>query len=238
MPRARASSESRVGTFAKSSHVDLLAQEREAARVELGEVQDVTDESLESHRLLGDHLERPALRRLVVEDALPQCRHVTANRGQRRAQLVRHRHEEVAGELLRLRQPRGHLVEASGEPLDLTTPGALGHGHVVVARGDLVRRARELLERPGDPARVVEDEDAGDGNPDPEGERELPEQLQPAGAERRFALGDDERSRADLTQRDRLRDAEIVGVAEREVERRRRGAVECLGRHCAARELG
>ena len=75
----------------------------------------------------------------------------------------------------------GHLVEASGEPLDLAAPRALRHGDVVVAGRDLVRRGGEHLERPRDPARVVDDEDAGDGNPDPERERELPERAAASG---------------------------------------------------------
>jgi len=36
-------------------------QQSEAPRVELGEVENVPDETLEPHRLLGDHLERPPL---------------------------------------------------------------------------------------------------------------------------------------------------------------------------------
>jgi hypothetical protein len=131
----------------------------------------LADETLEPHRLLRDHLERPPSRRLVVEHLLSQRGDVTPDRGQRRAQLVRHRHEEVAGELLRLREPCRHLAEPSSEPLDLAAPGALGHRYVVVARRDLVGRRRECIERPRDAAREVEDDDAGDGDPDPECER-------------------------------------------------------------------
>ena len=105
--------ERRVGALAEAPHVDLLAQEREAARVELGEVEDVTDEPLEPHRLLATTSSERPRDAFVLEDALAQRRHVAADRGQRRPQLVRDRHEEVAGELLRLRQPRGHLVEPS-----------------------------------------------------------------------------------------------------------------------------
>ena len=151
--RVRLRRERRVGALAEHAHVDLLAPEREAARVELREVENVTDEPLEPHRLLRDDLERALLRGLVVDDSVPQRGDVPADRGQRSAQLVRDRHEEVAGELLRLRELRGHLVEPSGEPVDLGAgAGVRRQRDVVVARRDLVGSGRERLERPRDPA--------------------------------------------------------------------------------------
>ena len=117
-------------------------------------------------------------------------------------------------------------------------PVRSGSDDVVVAHGDLVRSPRERLERSRDPAREVEDEDAGDGNPDPERERELPRELEPAAAQRGLRLRDDERPRVDRPELDCLRNAEIGGAAYVEVERRRFGAPECRGRHGTTRELG
>ena len=62
---------------------------------------------------------------------------VAADRGQRRAQLVRDRHQEVPLARLRLHQPLRHLPEAVGEMADLAR-GAARHRDVVVAAGDLV----------------------------------------------------------------------------------------------------
>ena len=93
-------------------------------RVELREVEDVADErssrrdsasttSSECVALLG-----------ILDDALEQRGDVAADRGQRRAQLVRDRHEEVPLALLGLGEPVGHLVEPLGEVPDLAAaPG-------------------------------------------------------------------------------------------------------------------
>ena len=59
----------------------------------------------------------------VLDDALAQRGDVAADRGQRRAQLVRDGHQEVALELLRLGEPRGHLAEPLGEVADLAAAG-------------------------------------------------------------------------------------------------------------------
>src|SRR6185437_11393472 len=72
--RPRLLSERVVRTLAESPHVHLLAQEGEAARVELREVEDVAHEALEPLPLLGDHLERPLARVLALHDALSQRR--------------------------------------------------------------------------------------------------------------------------------------------------------------------
>ena len=79
---------------------------------------------------------RPHL--VVGDDALAQRLDVAADRGQRRAQLVRDRHQEVALELLGLAEPRGHLAEPLGEQADLAGAAAR-HLDVVVAVRDLVR---------------------------------------------------------------------------------------------------
>ena len=82
-----------------------------------------------------------------------------ANRRQRRPQLVGDGHEEVAGQLLRLRQPRRHLAEPRREPLDLAASTRPRQLNVVLPGGDLVGGARERLERPGDAPREERDEE-------------------------------------------------------------------------------
>ena len=58
----------------------------------------------------------------ILDDALEQRRDVAADRRQRRAQLVRDRHQEVPLARLDLGQPLGHLVEPLGRcPI---SPGA------------------------------------------------------------------------------------------------------------------
>ena len=76
---------------------------------------------------------------------------MTADRRQRRAQLVRDRHEEVARQRLRLRDLRRHLAEARRQALDLAAAHVLGHRDVVVARGHFVRSRGQRFERPDDP---------------------------------------------------------------------------------------
>ena len=129
-------------------------------------------------------------------------------------------------------------MEPSSKPLDLAPPGALGHRYVVVARRDLVGRRRKCIERPRDAARVVEDDDAGNRNPDPERERELPHELQPAATQRRLGLRDDERPRMDAAELDFLRNAEIGRAVHVEVESRRLSVPERRGRQDAALEHG
>ena len=79
----------------------------------------------------------------VVDDALAERLDVAADRRQRRPELVRDGHEELALELLGLRELRGHLAEALGEVADLVAARAARDLDVVVPRRDLVgARAR------------------------------------------------------------------------------------------------
>ena len=107
--------ERRVGALDEVLHVDLLLQHGEAARVELREVEHVADEPREPLGLLGDDVERDRARLFVLDEPLAQRGDVAADRGQRRAQLVRHGHQEVPLELLGLAQPPRHLAEAVRE---------------------------------------------------------------------------------------------------------------------------
>ena len=78
---------------------------------ELREVEHVADEPLEPDRLGGDDVERRALELGVVEEPVADRVDVPLDRGQRRSQLVRDRHQELALALLGRREPRRHLVE-------------------------------------------------------------------------------------------------------------------------------
>src|SRR5581483_8886291 len=206
LPGPRLGRERGVGALAEDAHVDLLAEQGEAPRVELREVEHVADEALEADGLLGHDVERAPLRLLVVDYAFPQRGDMAADRGQRRPQLVRDGHQEVARQLLRLRELRGHLPEPRGEPLDLAAAAGAGQLDVVATGRDLVRGGGERLEGTRDAAREVDDEETGDRDPDPEGDGELPEQLQPAARERRVGLRDDNRSGRDPGEVDDLDD--------------------------------
>ena len=102
-------------------------------RLQLRQVEDVPDEPLEPHGLVGDHVERRGANLRVLCEPLPQRLDVPANRGQRRAQLVGDRHQEVALLLLRLGESCGHLAEALGEVSDLAAARNVRYVDVVVA---------------------------------------------------------------------------------------------------------
>ena len=149
-------------------------------RVELGEVEHVADETAEPLGLGGDDLQRLLGRLRVGDDTLAQRGDVPADRGQRRPQLVRDGHQEVALELLRLREPGRHLAEALGQVADLAAAPHRRDIHVVASLGDLVHRLREREHRLRDPPREVEREHADDDEPDEERDREPREQRDPA----------------------------------------------------------
>ena len=102
---------------------------------------------------------------------------MAADRRQRRAQLVRDRHQEVALELLRLLEPRSHLPEALRELADLTA--RIDLGNFVQAAGDVVGRLRELLDGLGDATGEVPRQRPGDDDPEEAGEREPLDQRRP-----------------------------------------------------------
>ena len=88
-------------------------------RLKLREIEDVVDEPLEPARLGLDNLERVLAQGGVGDDALAQSGEVAADLGQRRAQLVSHRHQEVPFLVLGLGEPAGHLAEALCQMPDL-----------------------------------------------------------------------------------------------------------------------
>ena len=80
---------------------------------------------------------------------------MAADRGQRRAQLVRDRHQEVALQRLGLGEPVRHLAEALASGGRSRPARFSGTVDVVVARRDLVGRAREREHRPHEAPREV-----------------------------------------------------------------------------------
>src|SRR5438128_7709990 len=91
---ARLLTERGVRVVAELFHVDLLAEQREAVRLELREIEDVAYEPIEPRGLACDHVQRRGAHGWILRDALAQRVDVSANRRQRRAQLVRHGHQE------------------------------------------------------------------------------------------------------------------------------------------------
>ncbi len=129
-------------------------------RVELREVEDVADEPLEPLRLGLHRRERHVAQLGILDDALEQRRDVAADRGQRRAQLVRDAHQEVA--LDRSASASRLAISPNRSARCASSPGAfVGTLDGVVARRDLVGSLRELEHRPDDPPREVDAEAAG-----------------------------------------------------------------------------
>ena len=203
-------SERRERALAQLLHVDLFLQHREPVRVELRKIEHVADEPLEPHRLLPDHAERRLLHRSVVDHALAQCGYVAADRRERRSKLVRHRHEEVPRELLRLGQLRRHVAEARREMRDLVAAARRRHLDVVVAAGDLVRGRGEREQRLRDPPRKVQPEESRDDHAAAERDRQLLDQRDPAAPKLRHGLRDDHRTEELLREIERFRDGEVV----------------------------
>ena len=144
-----------------------------------------------------------------------------ANRGQRRPQLVRDRHQEVAFELLCLGDPGRHLPEALGEVGDLTAASNRRDVHVTASLSDLVHGLRERQDRLGDPAREVEREYADDDEADEERDRETREQRDPGLPELSLRLGHDEdreRHALGAAELDRIGRSEVRPVLARRLE--------------------
>ena len=135
---------SAVGLLEQPAEVDLLVDEGEAVRLELGEVEQVADEAREPVGLRADDLERSvarAPRRPTRPSRSASTWPRMAVSGVRSSWETRH--EEVPLVLLRLREPLGHLAEPLGEVRDLVARARLGELDAVAPLRDLVRgRAR------------------------------------------------------------------------------------------------
>ena len=83
------------GPLEQLDEVDVHPREREAPRLEAGEVEQVADQPLEPRRLGRDHRVGRLALGLALDDAVGERPDVPLDRGQRRAQLVRDAHQEV-----------------------------------------------------------------------------------------------------------------------------------------------
>ncbi len=146
-----------------------------------------------------------------------------SNRRQRGTQLVRHGHQEVPLQLVRLRQLAGHLAEAVREVGDLVARANLRNRDVVLSRCDLVGCTRESEDRARHAARQVEEQQPRDDEPAEAGEAHPPDEDEPAIAQLRLRLRHDERPERLPQHLDGLRDGEIGAVLARrhQLERRR-----------------
>ena len=115
------------------------------------------------------------------------------DRRERRAELVRDRHQELALALLGRREPRGHLVEPLGEVRELRAPAAHRDLDGIVPGRDLVRGTGERLDGLADASREPEPEQPRekaadrDRGPEPQHER------RPLVADDVLGLRDDDR---------------------------------------------
>ena len=99
----------------------------------------------------------------VVDQPVAERVDVALDRGERRAELVGDRHQELPLALLGRGEARRHLVEALGEVRDLVAAAPDGNVNRVVARcaissdarasastGPLIRRESQSAEQPGE----------------------------------------------------------------------------------------
>ena len=128
----------------------------------------------------------------LADDALAQSLDVPADRRQRRAQLVRHRHEERALELLGLGELGDHPAEALAQERDLVAASRLRDLDVVTSGGDVLGRARESPHRLREAAREPEEENRRECDSDGQREREPAEKRQPLLAQLGLGLRDDQ----------------------------------------------
>ena len=211
--------------IAEPFHVHLFGVHRETACFELRQVEDVTDEPLQPCPLTCDDIEGGCASLGILRDAFPQCVDMTADRGQRRAQLVRDAHEEVALLPLGVRQARGHLPEAVGEVSDLTAAAHVRQVDVVAAPRNLVGRTRERKHGPRDAPRQVPAEQSRDDDSAERRDRQPLQEWDQLVVQLRLRLRDDQVAECGplLPQLQRTRDGEIglLCARRRELERDR-----------------
>ncbi len=189
---------------------------------QLCEVEHVSDETLEPHRLGGDDVERRLDQLGIVHEPVAERVNVPANAGQRCPQLVRDGHQETAFALLRLGKFGRHLVEPLGEVADLTA-SCRRHNDVVAAGRDLVSGVGESQNRCCEATREVPREDAGNRRAAEERDRQPFEQRQPLALKLGPRLRDDQRAERGCT----LLQAQRLGGREELPVLARRDELEC-----------
>ena len=105
--------------------VDVLALDREPARVDLGEEQQIADKMEQPLRVPVNNTEEPLLFGCEIPALFEQELEVAADRRERRAQLVRNERDELILHAVEFPEP---LVLLAQEPLDRF---GLGAGHLL-----------------------------------------------------------------------------------------------------------
>ena len=141
------------------AHVDGRERERGAATVDAAEVEQVADEGAEAFGL-GEGGAQDGV--VGAHDAVDEVLEQGLLGGERRAQLVRHRGDELAPLLVRVGEVGGHGVEGGGEHAHLVgevavtrgssrrSPSASGVGHLAQRRGHAARQPLGHSERRDD----------------------------------------------------------------------------------------
>ena len=115
--------------------------ERELARLQPSQIEQVADQPLETPGLSQHDLERRVALILAVDDAVRDRLDMPLDGRQRSAQLVRDAHQEVALVLVRLLQLARHLLERRRELAQLVR-ALRRQMHVVVTERDTARSPR------------------------------------------------------------------------------------------------
>ncbi len=140
----------RDGVLDECAHVDGRERERGAATVDAAEIEQVADEGAEAFGL-GEGGAQDGV--VGAHDAVDEVLEQGLLRGERCAQLVRHRGDELAPLLVRVGEVGGHGVEGGGEHAHLVgrgggdSPGVVagrhpggGVGHLAQRRGHAARQ--------------------------------------------------------------------------------------------------
>ena len=136
------------GHLGQLTEIERFELEREARRLQLGEVEQIGHQPLEPPRLRRDHLGRP----LRVAGAVGDGLGVPADRRERGAQIVAHRQQELLLEGPRPFERARHLVHVARQLIELVAATAAHRQpRGQLARGDAGRRSRGRLDRSRDP---------------------------------------------------------------------------------------
>ena len=129
----------------------------DAAVLQTAEIQQLLHHVVQADRLVVDDLQTLAVILVgrVIQGA--QGLHPAPDRGERRAQLMGDRADELVFHLLGLFQPLGHLVDGTAQPVHLV-PLVTGHGQadIQLSPGDGGGRPFHLAQRHHDAPHKVQ----------------------------------------------------------------------------------